>query len=171
MSGQITTILQYFTGLFDLIPTLIYLTDYDEHEIRQNGVDIESTIAVLLAAAASSGAQAADQAPLQDGSSSLDPQATASIKSIFDSFGPPSGGNARLKLVAVTACCGEGCPIGLCNGRPADSFKPSSTTGIAASGLRLPLVLVLRIQAFEFWISHPRRQPAVRARAPTATAG
>lgn len=90
-----------------------------------------STIAVLLTTAALR-VQAVDQVPLQDGSGNLDPKATSSIKSIFDSFSPPSGGNARLKPDAVTACCGEGCPIGLCNGRAADSFKPS--TGAAAAG-------------------------------------
>lgn len=82
------------------------------------------TIALILCAALC--VQAADQAALQEGAK-LDPEATASIKSIFNSFSSP-----HIKPEPVTACCGEGCAIGLCNGRPADGIdKP--TARIAAS--------------------------------------
>ncbi|KAK5046417.1 hypothetical protein LTR84_008220 [Exophiala bonariae] len=79
-----------------------------------------STITLILAAALH--ARAADQAAAKGGGGNLDPKSTASIKSIFSSFETthPSG-NARIKPEAVTACCGEGCAIGLCNGRVANS--------------------------------------------------
>jgi len=77
-----------------------------------------STIALVLSVALR--AQAAGQAVLQD------PKATTSLKSIFNSFT-----SAPIKLQPVTACCGDGCAIGLCNGRPASAGKP--TAKIAAS--------------------------------------
>ncbi|KEF54408.1 uncharacterized protein A1O9_09574 [Exophiala aquamarina CBS 119918] len=93
-----------------------------------------STIALVLSAALS--AQATGQAALQEGVK-LDPKATASIQSIFKSFTNP-----HIAPEAVTACCGEGCAIGLCNGRPADSVdKP--TARVAASDVTTTAVLRL----------------------------